>query len=204
MIFICHHTLVVHQLQDVNAIPYHHWALRGEAPGNGPQVLREPWTAAARAESRTFPASIHSFRPWWEPNTSRLGSLSAIRPAWSAAGCHSAWWRISPGCPQDGPGCGEVSHKPSFWRNWWGAWGPGPRVQAGRNTLLMEKQWEWRTWGCIFLNYGFLWTNAQDHTVTLFPGFWGTSTLFSTVAAPIPTNGIGGFQKNWLWELVLN
>ncbi|CAI9171927.1 unnamed protein product [Rangifer tarandus platyrhynchus] len=33
MIIICHHTLVVHQLQDVNAIPDHHWALLGEAPG---------------------------------------------------------------------------------------------------------------------------------------------------------------------------
>lgn len=106
---ICHHTLGVHQLQDVNAIPDHHWALRGEAPGNDRQVLQEPWAAASQAESWTFPASIHSLRPWWELNTSRLGSLSAIRPAWSAAGCHSAWWRISPGCPWDDPGWGEVS-----------------------------------------------------------------------------------------------
>ena len=34
-----------------------------------------------------------------------------------------------------------------------------------------------------------------DHMVALFLLFWGTSTLFSTVAAPIyiPTNSVGGF-----------
>lgn len=54
MIIIYHHALVAHQLQDVNAIPDHRWALQGEAPGNDPQVLQEPWAAASQAESWTF------------------------------------------------------------------------------------------------------------------------------------------------------
>ena len=51
---------------------------------------------------------------------------------------------------------------------------------------------------CIFLNYSFVLIYAQewDHMVILFLVFWGTSILFSTLAAPIyiPTNSVGGFS----------
>lgn len=165
---ICHHTLGVHQLQDVNAIPDHHWALRGEAPGNDRQVLQEPWAAASQAESWTFPASIHSFRPWWEPNTSRLGSLSAIRPAWSAAGCHSAWWRISPGCPWDDPGWGEVSHQPSFWWNSVTWVGSRTSCTGGQEHTVDGKAMRGKEVGvCIFFE---LWFHLDK-----CPGAYGSS-----------------------------
>ena len=106
---------MVHQLQGVNAIPDHHWALQGEAPDNDPQVLQEPWAAASQAESWTFlPPSAPS----------GLGG-SRTPPGW--APCQLLGWlevqlgaiQLGEGfiCDAHEPEWGEVSHKPSFWWN---------------------------------------------------------------------------------------
>ena len=52
-------------------------------------------------------------------------------------------------------------------------------------------------WIMVFSGYIIPRVGLLDHMATLFLVFWGTSILFSTVAAPIyiPTNRVGAFPK---------
>ena len=65
----------------------------------------------------------------------------------------------------------------------------------------------------VFIFFGYIpWSGILDHMVILFLVFWGTSILFSTVAAPIyvPTNSVQGFpflhiftNICYMWSLMI-